>query len=41
MMAEKITYYTIDELMAFCLASTIKEGDTVTIIGLSFGLSAK
>jgi len=27
--AEKITFYTIDELMAVCLARTIKDGDTV------------
>jgi glutaconate CoA-transferase subunit B len=29
LVTEKITNYTIDELMAFCLAKTIKEGDTV------------
>jgi len=28
-MTEKITYYSIDELMAVCLARTIKDGDTV------------
>ncbi len=28
-MTEKITYYTIDELMAVCLARTIRDGDTV------------
>lgn len=28
-MSEKITYYTVDELMALCLARTIRDGDTV------------
>ena len=28
-MIERITYYTIDQLIAACLARTIRDGDTV------------
>jgi glutaconate CoA-transferase, subunit B len=29
MVSKKVEYYTIDELMAWCMAKTIKDGDTV------------